>query len=74
MAITPRINLSITRVNGHTSQIKTAAKAPPTPAMIAMAEALAEFVSTGVNPLACCAACGRRRDFHADVRHVFVEP
>jgi hypothetical protein len=65
-----RINLTIARAAGRTSKL---AMSTPSAAMMEMAEALAEFMSTGVNPHALCGTCGRRRDDHR-VRHVFVEP
>jgi len=49
---TPKIMLKITRANGHSSEVATTRAAPPTPAMLAAAEALLEFLSTGAAPTA----------------------
>lgn len=68
----PKLSITLTRENGHTSKATTSTKAPPTPAMVASAEALLVFVSTGEDPHAACASCGIRRDKHR-VRHNFVE-
>ena len=48
--MTPKISLKITRANGRTSTVATTRAAPPTDAMLAAAEALLEFLSTGVMP------------------------
>lgn len=50
--MTPKISLKITRANGRTSTVATTRAAPPTDAMLAAAEALLEFLSTGVMPTA----------------------
>ena len=68
----PKLSLTLTRENGHTSKATMGAKAELTPAMVASAEALLVFISTGVDPHATCATCGIRRDKHR-VRHTFVE-
>jgi len=47
---TPKITLKITRADGHSSEVATTRTAPPTPAMLAAAEALLEFLSTGAAP------------------------
>lgn len=47
---TPKITLKITRADGHSSEVATTRAAPPTPAMLAAAEALLEFLSTGAAP------------------------
>jgi hypothetical protein len=68
----PKISLSITRPNGHSSKATLGATQPPTSAMLASADALLEFMSTGVDPHAICASCGVRRDKH-NARHIFKE-
>jgi hypothetical protein len=41
----PKINLTLTKPNGHTITVKTSAAKPPTPEMLRMAEDLADLLS-----------------------------
>lgn len=63
------ITLHIHRANGRSSTIR----GPLNERQLTAAEALLEYLTTGVNPHERCGSCGRHRDDHA-VRHVFVEP
>lgn len=67
----PKITLSIMRTNGHFTKATLGARQPPTSMMLAAADALLVFMSSGDDPRAACATCGIRRDKHK-VRHRFV--
>ena len=46
----PKISLTITRENGHTTKATTKSTHPPTAEMLADAEKLLEHLSTGKRP------------------------
>lgn len=47
---TPRISLKLTKANGHTIELRTVVKSPPTADMVEMADQLAMYLSTGKKP------------------------